>query len=137
VFHDNHLILGHVGDSRCYRYRDGILTQLTKDHSLLQEQVDAGMLTPEQALVAPGKNLLTRALGAEGQVEVELGEYEVEAGDLFLLCSDGLTDMLSDAMISVTLAMHELLPDLATELVKRANLAGGRDNIAVLLARTE
>jgi protein phosphatase len=135
VFHEDRLVLAHVGDSRCYRYRDAVLTQLTRDHSLLQEQVDAGMLTPEQALIAPGKNLLTRALGAEGQVQVEISEYEVEHGDLFLLCSDGLTDMLSDAMISATLAMHELLPDLATELVNRANLAGGRDNIAVLLAR--
>lgn len=136
VFHDDCLILGHVGDSRCYRLRAGELTQLTRDHSLLQEQIDAGFLTVEQAATAPGKNLLTRALGAEGPIQVEINEYDVLDGDLYLMCSDGLTDMLSDDLIRTTLQIHEFLPDMAAELVKRANLAGGRDNIAVLLARS-
>ena len=137
VFFEGSLIIGHVGDSRCYRLRDGALTQLTRDHSLLQEQIDAGMLTVAQAATAPGKNLLTRALGAEGPVQVELREHKVQVGDLYLMCSDGLTDMLSDPAIAATLQMYEFLPDMATELVSRANLAGGRDNIAVLLARPD
>ena len=135
VFHEDRLVLGHVGNSRCYRLRAGELSQLTRDHSLLQEQIDAGFLTVEQAATAPGKNLLTRALGAEGPIQVDINEYEVQEGDLYLMCSDGLTDMLSDALISATLQMQEFLPDIASDLVNRANLAGGRDNIAVLLAR--
>jgi protein phosphatase len=135
VFYEDCLILGHVGDSRCYRLRAGTLTQLTRDHSLLQEQIDAGFLTVEQAATAPGKNLLTRALGADGPIQVELREHQVQDGDVYLMCSDGLTDMLSDNLIGATLQMYEFLPEMATELVKRANLAGGRDNIAVLLAK--
>jgi protein phosphatase len=135
VFYEDCLILGHVGDSRCYRFRAGTLTQLTRDHSLLQEQIDAGFLTVEQAATAPGKNLLTRALGADGPIQVELREHQVQDGDVYLMCSDGLTDMLSDNLIGATLQMYEFLPEMATELVKRANLAGGRDNIAVLLAK--
>lgn len=96
VFKDAQLILGHVGDSRCYRYRANHLVQLTKDHSMLQEQVDAGLLTAEQAVAAPGKNLLTRALGAEEDVKTDVGTYEVEVEDIYLMCSDGLTDMLQD-----------------------------------------
>jgi protein phosphatase len=135
VFYKDSLILGHVGDSRCYRLRAGALTQLTRDHSLLQEQIDAGFLTVEQAATAPGKNLLTRALGADGPIQVELREHQVQEGDVYMMCSDGLTDMLSDDLISATLQMYEFLPEMATELVNRANLAGGRDNIAVLLAK--
>jgi protein phosphatase len=135
VFHENCLILGHVGDSRCYRLRSGKLTQLTRDHSLLQEQIDAGLLTVEEAATAPGKNLLTRALGAEGPIQVEVHEHQLQEGDVYLMCSDGLTDMLSDTLIGETLQMYEFLPDMATELINRANMAGGRDNIAVLLAR--
>jgi protein phosphatase len=135
VFHEDCLILGHVGDSRCYRLRASELAQLTRDHSLLQEQIDAGVLTVDEAATAPGKNLLTRALGADGPVQVEIHEHRVLEGDVYLMCSDGLTDMLSDELISATLQMHEFLPDMARELVNRANIAGGRDNIAVLLAK--
>jgi protein phosphatase len=135
VFYKDSLILGHVGDSRCYRLRSDVLTQLTRDHSLLQEQIDAGFLTVEQAVTAPGRNLLTRALGADGPIQVELREYQVQDGDVYLMCSDGLTDMLSDDLICATLQRHEFLPEMATELVNRANLAGGRDNITVLLAK--
>jgi protein phosphatase len=101
----------------------------------LQEQIDAGMLTVQEAATAPGKNLLTRALGADGPVQVEIHEHRVLEGDVYLMCSDGLTDMLSDELISATLQMYEFLPDMARELVNRANIAGGRDNIAVLLAK--
>ncbi len=135
VFQNNGLVLGHVGDSRCYRLRAEVLTQITRDHSLLQERVDAGYLTPAQAAVAPGKNLLTRALGVEEGVEVELHAHEVVGGDVYLMCSDGLTDMLSDDGIARVLATTASLPEMAAELVGKANAAGGRDNIAVLLVR--
>lgn len=135
VFKNNCLILGHVGDSRCYRLRAEVLTQITRDHSLLQERVDAGFLTPAQAAVAPGKNLLTRALGVDDGVEVELHAHEILDGDVYLMCSDGLTDMLSDDGIATTLGTYAPLPDMALELVSKANAAGGRDNIAVLLVQ--
>ena len=135
VFKNDCLILGHVGDSRCYRSRAQALTQITRDHSLVQERVDAGLLTPEEALFAPGKNLLTRALGVEDEVQVALGEHAVQHGDVYLLCSDGLTDMLNDAEIAAAMAIGAPLPTIAAELVAKANAAGGRDNIAVLLVR--
>ena len=137
VFNGSRLVLGHVGDSRCYRLRGGVLTQITKDHSMLQEQVDAGVLTQEQAAHAPGKNLLTRALGVEEIVRTEIHEHHVEHGDLYLMCSDGLTDMLSDADILQVLNGNKQLALIATELVARANLQGGRDNISVLLAQAD
>jgi protein phosphatase len=135
VFKNNCLILGHVGDSRCYRLRAGVLAQITRDHSLLQERIDAGLLSPEQAAVAPGRNLLTRALGVEDGLQVELHEHEVLAEDVYLMCSDGLTDMLTDDEIANAMGMCALLPEMALELVAKANAAGGRDNIAVLLVR--
>ena len=137
VFLDKRLIVAHVGDSRCYRLRAGVLTQLTKDHSMLQEQVDAGYLTPEQAAYAPGKNLLTRALGVEEVVRVDMHEHPVEPGDLYLMCSDGLTDMMTDKEITLVLAKHTQLALMATELVDQCNLNGGRDNISVLLVQTD
>lgn len=135
VFKNNCLILGHVGDSRCYRLRAGVLAQITRDHSLLQERVDAGLLTHEQAAVAPGRNLLTRALGVEDGVQIEIHEHAVEDGDVYLMCSDGLTDMVSDEEIANSMGLCALLPELAVELVAKANAAGGRDNITVLLVR--
>jgi len=100
---------------------------------MLQEQVDAGVLTPEQAAVAPGKNLLTRALGVEDVVRVEIHEHEVQDGDLYLMCSDGLTDMLDVAGIAAILGNAASLQDKAAELVERAKANGGRDNVTVLL----
>ncbi len=137
VFKNDCLILGHVGDSRCYRLRATKLSQITRDHSLVQEQVDAGFLTQEQAFSAPGKNLLTRALGVEAGVQVELHEHRVQDGDVYLLCSDGLTDMLSDAEIVAAMTISAHLPEIAAELVAKANAAGGRDNIAVMLVRAK
>ena len=96
VFQPSRLVLGHIGDSRCYRWRDPVLTQLTKDHSLLQEQIDAGLVTVEQAAVSTHRNLVTRALGVTDAVLLEVGEYKVDPGDLFLMCSDGLSDMVED-----------------------------------------
>jgi protein phosphatase len=135
IFQDNNLILGHVGDSRCYRLRGGVLSQITKDHSLLQERVDAGLLTPSQAATAPGKNLLTRAVGVEKTLQVEMHTHLVEAEDVYLMCSDGLTDMVSDDDIAKAMSTGSDLAQRAAELVSRANAGGGRDNITVLLIR--
>ena len=96
VFQDGRLMLGHIGDSRCYRLRGDEFAQITKDHSLLQEQMDAGLITPEQAATSSNKNLVTRALGVEDAVLLEVNEHKVEPGDLFLMCSDGLSDMVDD-----------------------------------------
>jgi len=135
VFRGDHLILGHVGDSRCYRLRRGVLQQITKDHSLLQEQVDAGFLTPTQAASAPGKNLLTRAVGVEPSVQVELRQYSVERGDLYLMCSDGLSDMIDDAAMGQIMKRGQPIVQIAEDLVLSALAGGGRDNITVLLAQ--
>lgn len=134
VFQDERLVLGHVGDSRCYRLRGQAFQQITKDHSLLQEQLDAGLISPEQALVSPIKNLVTRALGVEDRVLVEVNEHRVEVGDLYLLCSDGLSDMLPDEDIAAVLQGVEPLADKARQLIAAANAAGGQDNISVVIA---
>jgi PPM family protein phosphatase len=133
VFLDNRLLLGHVGDSRCYRWRGNTLLQITKDHSLLQEQIDAGLLTPEQAATAPNKNLVTRALGVDDVVFLELNEHRVEPSDIYLMCSDGLSDMMQDSAIAGVLQNGTSLVPMAQELVTLANENGGRDNITVLL----
>jgi len=133
VFQGDRLVVGHVGDSRCYRWRATTLLQITKDHSLLQEQIDAGWLTPAQAATAPNKHLVTRALGVQAEVQLELSEYPVEPGDIYLMCSDGLSDMMPDAAMAAVLQKGASLAQMATELVALANQNGGRDNIAVLL----
>lgn len=134
-FHGARLIVGHIGDSRGYRLRGTTLTQITRDHSWLQEQVDAGIITPEQAAVSPNRNLVTRALGVEDTAQVELHEHRVEPGDLYLLCSDGLSDMLDDASIGAILQRGGALEQAASQLIDSANTRGGRDNISVLLAK--
>lgn len=135
IFQEERLVLGHIGDSRCYRLRAKSLVQITKDHSLLQEQVDAGLMTPEQALSAPNKNLITRALGIDGAVALEISEHRVEPGDLYLMCSDGLSDMVRDETIATLLGSTDSLSQKATKLVAAANNAGGRDNISVILVQ--
>ena len=137
VFQGMTLLLGHIGDSRCYRLRGRQFTQITKDHSLLQEQIDSGLLTLEQAATAPNKNLVTRALGVEDAVMLELNEYPVQPGDLYLMCSDGLTDMVDDAEISNILEGSLSLEQKADRLVSVANEHGGRDNITVLLVQID
>lgn len=134
VFQDARLVLGHIGDSRCYRWREDELVQITKDHSLLQEQLDAGLITPQQALTSLNKNLVTRALGVEDTVLLEVNEHRVEVDDIYLMCSDGLSDMIPDEAIAVILAGTGSLEHKARQLVVAANEAGGRDNISVLLA---
>jgi protein phosphatase len=134
VFQDTRLILGHIGDSRCYRLRGAEFTQITKDHSLLQEQMDAGLITREQAATSSNKNLVTRALGVEDAVLLEVNEHKVEPGDIFLLCSDGLSDMVDDQEIANILGSDAPLEQRVAQLIDVANANGGRDNISVLAA---
>lgn len=135
-FLDNRLYLAHVGDSRAYRWRDGRLLPLTKDHSLLQEQIDRGMISPEAARHSANRNLVTRALGVDAQVEVDVAEHALRPGDVLLLCSDGLNDMLEDHEIAEVLQVDAAsLPLAAEHLVERANRQGGRDNVSVILVR--
>jgi len=135
VFRDGRLLLGHVGDSRCYRLRAGRLQQITRDHSLLQEQIDAGMITAEQAAFSINKNLVTRAVGVENTVLLETHEQDVLADDLYLLCSDGLSDMLPDTAIAQLVLSNAGLEPATLALIAAANDAGGRDNISVVLGR--
>jgi len=135
VFQSARLMLGHIGDSRCYRLRGTQFQQITKDHSLLQEQIDAGLITPEQALTSVNKNLVTRALGVEDAVLLEVNEHRVELGDIYLMCSDGLSDMVGDEEIAAILLGSKSLDQMGRDLVVAANNAGGRDNISVLLAQ--
>jgi protein phosphatase len=137
VFQDGRLLLGHVGDSRCYRLRGQAFQQITKDHSLIQEQLDAGLITPEQAFTSPNRNLVTRALGIEDMTLVEVNEHRVEADDLYLMCSDGLSDMVTDEGIAEIVRGGGTLVHKARQLIDAANEAGGRDNISVLLAHAK
>ena len=137
VCHEARLMVGHIGDSRCYRMRGQELTQITKDHSLLQEQMDAGLITPEQAATSLNKNLVTRALGVEDTVLLEVNEHRVDEGDLYLMCSDGLSDMVDDEGIAAILQTTDTLEQKSTALVAAANAAGGRDNISVLLFQAQ
>ena len=136
LFFDNRVAVGHIGDSRLYRMRNGKLEQVTRDHSLLQEQIDSGMITREQARYSQNKNLVTRAVGIDPEVEIEVHTYAVERGDIYLLCSDGLSDMVTDEDIAETVGMLAAnLPLAAKQLVQLANDSGGRDNISVILVR--
>lgn len=135
-FYDNRMLVAHVGDSRLYRLRDGRLEQLTHDHSLVQEQLDSGMITPEEALHTESRGLLTRALGAEPGVAVDIADHPVLPGDLILLCSDGLTEMLDDHVIGELLhSGSDNLAKLAEDLVRQANDRGGRDNVSVIVVQ--
>jgi protein phosphatase len=135
VFRDTHLLLGHVGDSRAYRWRGARLAQITRDHSLLQEQIDAGLITQEQAAFSANKNLVTRAVGVEDTVLLETHLHDVMPADVYLLCSDGLSDMLDDATIGQLLQTHDGLDSAGHALVQAANDAGGKDNISLILVR--
>ena len=158
LFSDGIVTTLHLGDSRIYRMRDDVLSLLTRDHSLLQEQIDAGVLTPREARDSINRNFVTRALGVDIVAEPEINEYDVEAGDLYLICSDGLPDMLSDEEIFDLLqvrgadaddegdgrsmdpddrflvADRGLLDEVAGLLIDAANARGGRDNVSVVLA---
>ena len=134
---EKEVTLVHVGDSRCYRWRDGGLERLTDDHSLVEEMVRQGRLTPEEAAVHPQRSIITRALGPEGVVEPDTLTVPARGGDLFLLCSDGLTSMIGEDEIADVLASTDDIEAAGRALVDRANQAGGRDNITVVLFRLE
>jgi protein phosphatase len=125
----------NVGDSRCYRFRDGILEQLTLDHSLVEEQVRQGRMTPSDALRSPYRNVITRALGTQSSVSPDCFQLETAPGDIFLLCSDGLTREVSDEAIQDLLAAEGTLEDHAHQLVEAAKHAGGNDNITCILVQ--
>jgi len=136
VFCGNVLVLAHIGDSRCYRLRGNYLQQLTRDHSVLQEQVDSGLITLDANTPrTAGPNLVTRALGVDGSVVTDVDRHEISVNDLYLLCSDGLSDMITDAAITAILTQDEPMMLKAKRLINAANEGGGRDNISVILAR--
>ncbi|MFT4631858.1 MAG: serine/threonine protein phosphatase PrpC [Candidatus Pseudothioglobus sp.] len=136
LFYDNKMVVGHLGDSRVYRYRDQRLEQVTQDHSLVQELLDKGLVTPAEARVSNKKNVVTRALGVAHKVEVEVHEHKTLPGDIYLLCSDGLTDLVTDEDIEASLQELGGNLGLATgHLVNLANASGGKDNISIILVR--
>jgi serine/threonine protein phosphatase PrpC len=136
-FTDDQVHIGHVGDSRLYRYRAQELEQMTEDHSVVQELVSRGFMSREEANSSMNKNLVTRALGIDSVVNAALTEAASESGDIYLLCSDGLSDIVADdAIRNVLQDQADILDQAAETLVSKANDAGGPDNISVLLART-
>jgi len=136
LFYDNHVTVAHIGDSRLYRLRGTEFCTITRDHSLLQEQIDSGMISVEEARFSQNKNLVTRALGVDPEVETEIHDYPVQPGDIYLLCSDGLNDMVEDDEIGLTLQMLSANLELAaTQLIQMANDNGGRDNVSVIVVK--
>lgn len=133
LLEDSSLTLAHVGDSRCYRLRAGALTQLTADHSLVEEQVRMGEITPAQAAVHPMRNIITRVIGTQPAVHPDIAHLDAQPGDLYLLASDGLTRDLKDADLATILTAEPDLPTLCQTLIDQANHRGGGDNITVLL----
>ncbi|MEJ2258153.1 MAG: Stp1/IreP family PP2C-type Ser/Thr phosphatase [Woeseiaceae bacterium] len=138
MFYDNRISIAHVGDSRAYRLRGGKLEQITLDHSLLQELVDRGFYSHEEAQRSTNRNYVTRALGVEPTVEVEVHEFDVLPGDIYLLCSDGLPDMVEDDDIHLTISTFNASLDVVgQQLIDLANNHGGRDNVSVMLAQVK
>ena len=138
MFYDDKVSIAHVGDSRAYRLRGGQLDQMTLDHSLLQELVDRGFYSEEEAQRSTNRNYVTRALGVEPTVEVEVHEYDVIPDDVYLLCSDGLCDMVEDDDIHLTISTFNASLDVVgQQLIDMANDHGGRDNISVMLAQVK
>ena len=136
LFYDNFLTVAHIGDSRLYRLRGEAMEQVTRDHSLLQEQLDSGLITPEEAKLSQNKNLVTRALGIDPAVDPEVHVHETRHDDIYLLCSDGLSDMVEDEEIRLTLITLRQNPNLTVQqLIQAANDNGGRDNISAMLIR--
>ena len=137
ILHGNRYLIGHVGDSRAYLLRDGVLHQLTKDHSYVQEQVDAGYLTPEQARTHPYSNVITRCVGANADVVPDLYGGALVENDLFLLASDGLTGMLEDQQLQQVMQSGRSPGDLVDTLIAEANRRGGLDNVTVIVVRID
>lgn len=135
-FENNKVYVGHVGDSRLYRLRDGKLQQITEDHSLVQELVSRGLLSKDEAIESTNKNLVTRALGIEAGVQIDLNEDAWINGDIYLLCSDGLSDVLRDSQIEEILAANmENLEHAIDQLIKTVNENGGPDNVSIILVQ--
>lgn len=137
TLYENRFLIGQVGDSRAYLLRDSKLTQITKDHSYVQEQVDAGYLTPEQARTHPYSNVITRCVGANSDVKPDLYGGAVKPGDLYLLASDGLTGMLEDYQLAELLAPDRMPQDEVDALIAEANRHGGLDNITAIIVRID
>ena len=138
VFQGNQLTVAHIGDSRAYRLRDNEFIQITRDHSWLEEKIASGLLTREQAQFSRNKNLVTRAVGIDAQVSAEIHDFEVMSDDIYLFCSDGLNDMVSDQEIGMTLNTLSANLDLcALQLIQSANDSGGRDNVSVILVKVK
>jgi protein phosphatase len=135
--HGDRLTLAHVGDSRIYRVRGGAIAQLTRDHSLVQEQVDDGILTRDEAQDSQLRHLITRALGIKATVDVDTAEEGAEPGDVLLLCSDGLSDLVEDAEMLAAVRDHPEPEAACQALVERANYRGGDDNITVLIIQVQ
>jgi protein phosphatase len=131
------IVIGHVGDSRTYRFRSGELRQLTADHSLVQDQLSKGLITPEEARKHPMRNVILRAVGAKETIELDVLRGRGLKGDIFLLCSDGLTDMIGDDEILKCVNATSGIQEKASVLVELAKVAGGKDNITVVLAEME
>ena len=134
---EREVAIAHVGDSRAYCLRDGELLRLTDDHSLVDELLRQGRLTPEEAVEHPQRSVITRALGPEDAVEVDTRSFQARAGDVYLLCSDGLTTMISEEEIAAAMLAYPRLPEAGEALIAAANDAGGRDNITVVLVRLD
>ncbi len=138
AFYNSRFSLAHIGDSRCYRYRNKFFEQITKDHSLLQELIDRGFYTPEEAQKSLNKNLVTRALGIDPTTTADIQEDLALKNDIYLLCSDGLTDIVEDEYISLTIKrFSDNLEEAAKQLITKANQNGGKDNISVILCRID
>lgn len=138
LFHDDMITIAHAGDSRMYRLRQDKLEQLTVDHSLLQEQLQMGLISSEDARVSHNRNLVTRALGVNANIAVDIKQERVVPGDIYLLCSDGLNDMVDDADLELAMvALQENIPLLVKQLVIMANDNGGHDNISVAAIKVE
>ena len=135
-FYENRVCIAHIGDSRCYRWRGDKFKQLTRDHSLLQDQIDFGLISPEEARHAQHKNLLTKAMGIDPIVEPDINEYRTEVGDIYLLCSDGLCDPVNDDELAAILSAENLdLVIALQQMIDLANQRGGPDNITAVLVR--
>lgn len=134
-FTEDGVYLAHIGDSRAYLFRDGELAQCTEDHSLANEYVRMGILSDEEVEYFPYKNVITRACGLTDYVEVDVDSSDLEVGDVYLFCSDGLTDMVDDSVLAELLEAEDDLEALCETLVARANENGGADNITVVLAK--
>lgn len=137
IFHGDKLCVGHVGDSRLYRFRNSLLEQVTQDHSVVQELVSRGLVTAEEARQSANKNLVTRALGVDPGVIPDISQHALQDDDIYLLCSDGLNDVLADGDIEMALIEHRRqLDDAVQHMIDMANERGGPDNISVILIRT-